>query len=266
MATLDKFIEVMYQQGASGMRLASGSAVILDVEGTDRPVTKDLLTKQKIMALVREIAPEGMKDHLDAESRMAFGYAVDGKRVDVEIVHMGDDVQVTIGPAKPRRSSAAISMPMEARGPVAGLPPAPAAPRRVPTAAGSAAAAAGEERIQDFLRMLVESGSSDLHLRVGEPPIIRKSGVMRRSEGHPPLTVEEMEALLFSIMPERNQDGVRGEQRHRLRLRDPRPRPVPRNVLQDRNGPGGGVPRHPDQDPDGRGAGPVARRSRSSAS
>ena len=63
MATLDKFIDVMYQQGASSMRLASGSAVMLDVEGADRAVTKDLLTKLKIMALVREIAPDGMKDH-----------------------------------------------------------------------------------------------------------------------------------------------------------------------------------------------------------
>jgi twitching motility protein PilT len=203
MATLDKFIEVMFQQGASNMRLASGSAVTLEVEGTDRPVTKDLLTKPKIMALVKEIAPEGMKDHLDAESRMAFGYIVDGKRVDVEIVHMGDDVEVTIGPAKPRRSSAAISMPMEARSPAA-APAAAGPPRRVATAAVSAASAEAEERIQGFLRTLVESGSSDLHLRVGEPPITRKSGVMKRFEGHEPLTIEEMEALLFSIMPDRN--------------------------------------------------------------
>ena len=204
MATLDKFIGVMFQQGASGMRLVSGSAVLLEVDGADRPVTKDALTKPKIMALVREIAPDGMKDNLDAESRMAFGYAVEGKRVDVEIVHMGDDVEVTIGPAKPRRSSAAISMPMEAR---VQAPPAPAAapaPRRAPTAAVSAASAAAEERIQGFLRTLVESGSSDLHLRVGEPPITRKSGVMKRFEGYEPLTVEEMEALVFSIMPDRN--------------------------------------------------------------
>jgi twitching motility protein PilT len=184
------------------MRLASGSAVLLEVDGTDRPVTKDILTKAKIMALVREIAPDGMKDHLDAESRMAFGYLVDGKRVDVEIVHMGNEVEVTIGPAKPRRSSAAISMPMEARSAAA---PAAAAPvRRAGTAAGSAASAAAEERIQGLLRALVESGSSDLHLRVGEPPITRKSGVMKRSEGHEPLTVEEMEALIFAIMPDRN--------------------------------------------------------------
>ncbi|HTT69083.1 MAG TPA: type IV pilus twitching motility protein PilT [Gemmatimonadales bacterium] len=202
MATLDKFIEVMFQQGAAHMRLASGAAVMLSVEGAERPVTRDLLTKAKIMALVREIAPEGMKDHLEAESRMAFGYALDGGRVDVEIVHMGDDIAVTIGPARPRRSSAAISMPMEARAPAA---PAPGpGPRREAPAGGGEAAAGAEERIQDLLRRLVESGSSDLHLRVGEPPITRKAGVMARTEGQEPLTVEEMEALVFSIMPERN--------------------------------------------------------------
>ncbi len=203
MATLDKFIQVMFQQGASGMRLASGAAVVLEVEGADRPVTKEALTKPKIMALLREIAPEGMKDHLDAESRMAFGYAVDGKRVDVEILHAGDDVTVTIGPAKPRRSSAAISMPMEARAPSA-APEAPAPRRAAPTPAASEAASAAEERIQGYLRTLVKSGSSDLHLRVGEPPMIRKQGEMQRLPDIEPLSIEEMEALLFSIMPDRN--------------------------------------------------------------
>ena len=183
MATLDKFIQVMLQQGASGMRLVSGAAVVLEVEGAQRAVTREALTTPKIMALVREIAPDGMKDHLDAESRMAFGYAVDGSRVDVEILHMGDEVQVTIGPAKPRRSSAAISMPMEARAPAAEAS-APAPPRRpAPSAAAVEASGAAEERIQGYLRTLVESGSSDLHLRVGEPPIIRKEGEMQRLEG-----------------------------------------------------------------------------------
>ena len=202
MATLDKFIEVMFQQDATGLRLATGSPATLTVEGADRPVTRDQLTTSKIMALVREIAPEGMRDHLDAESRMAFGYAVDGRRVDVEIVHMGDDVAVAIGPARPRRSSAAVSMPMEARS--ASAAPAPAASRRAAPAPSADASGAAEERIQGLLRELVESGSSDLHLRVGEPPITRKAGVMARTAGHAPLTVEDAEALVFSIMPDRN--------------------------------------------------------------
>src|SRR3990170_1777244 len=106
MAVLDKFIQTMFEHSASGIRLASGAQVILEVDGADKPVTKDPLAKAQIMALVREIAPDGMKDHLDAESRMAFGYAIDGKRVDIEILHMGDDVQVSISAARPRRSSA----------------------------------------------------------------------------------------------------------------------------------------------------------------
>ncbi len=205
MAVLDKFIQTMFQQNASSLRLASGAAVTLEVNGAERPVTKDVLPKPKIMALVREIAPDGMKDHLDAESRMAFGYAIDGKRVDVEILHMGDDVQVSISAARPRRSSAAISMPMEARMGIEGnAPPLPAAAPVRRAEAEVAASNAAEERIQEMLRKLVNSGSSDLHLRVGEPPIIRKSGTMMRLEGYEALTVDEMQALLFSIMPERN--------------------------------------------------------------
>src|SRR3990172_5328991 len=204
MAVLDKFIQTMFEHSASGIRLASGAQVILEVDGADKPVTKDPLAKAQIMALVREIAPDGMKDHLDAESRMAFGYALAGQRVDVEIVHVGNDVQITVAPARPRRSSAAISMPMEAKlGGVEGnVPPMAAAPPK--SRAEVEATSAAEERIQEMLTKLVKSGSSDLHLRVGEPPIIRKSGTMERLDGYEPLTVDELQALLFSIMPERN--------------------------------------------------------------
>ncbi len=206
MPVLDKFIQAMFDSSASGLKLASGQAAALEVNGSQRPVTREPLTKPKIMALVKEIAPEGMRDHLDAESRMAFGYLADGKRIDVEIMHDGDGVTVVLAPAKPRRSSAAISMPMEARMGGDTLPPPPPAARaQPPVSRGDAeATSAAEERIQGMLRKLVDSGSSDLHLRVGEPPIIRKSGTMIRLEGYQPLTVDEMNALVQSIMPERN--------------------------------------------------------------
>jgi twitching motility protein PilT len=208
MAVLDKFIQAMFDNKASALKLQSGQSVMIEVNGADKPVTKDALPKPKVMALVREIAPDGMKDHLDADSRMAFSYAADGKKIDVEILHTGDDVLVTLMPARQRRSSAAVSMPMEAKmgGLESNAPPATGQP--TPTAAQRSAAAevssAAEERIQELLRKLVSSGSSDLHLRVGEPPIIRKSGEMERLEGYEPLTVDELMALLLSIMPERN--------------------------------------------------------------
>jgi len=235
-AVLDKFIQVMFEQGAGRLTLQSNAAVVLDIDGTEKPVTRESLTTPKVMALLREIAPDGMKDHLDAESRMAFGYVVDGKRIDVEILHMGADVQVTISPARARRSSAAMSMPMEARSPTAPPPAAAAAP--APRSGASIAAKdAAEERIQELLRKLVSSGSSDLHLRVGEPPIIRKSGEMMRLEGYEPLTVEEMEALIFAIMPERNRTefGERNDTDFAYEILD-----LARfraNALRDRKGP-----------------------------
>ena len=236
MAVLDKFIQVMFEQGAGRLTLQSNAAVVLDVDGAEKPVTRESLTTPKVMALLREIAPDGMKDQLDAESRMAFGYVVDGKRIDVEILHMGADIQVTISPARARRSSAAMSMPMEARAPTAPPPAAAAAP--VPRSGVSIAAKdAAEERIQELLRKLVSSGSSDLHLRVGEPPIIRKSGEMMRLEGYGPLTVEEMEALIFAIMPERNRTeyGERNDTDFAYEILD-----LARfraNALRDRKGP-----------------------------
>ena len=206
MAVLDKFIQAMFESSASALKLQSGQPVALDKNGDSKPVTRDALPKAKIMPLVREIAPAGMKDHLDAESRMAFGYAVDGKKVDVEITHeAGDAVTVMVTPARQRRSSAAMSMPMEAKlGEGAAAAPSPTSHGPRPAARDAEAASAAEERIQGMLRKLVESKSSDLHLRVSEPPIIRKSGEMIRLEGYEKLTVDEMTALIHSIMPERN--------------------------------------------------------------
>ena len=204
MAVLDKFIQAMFDNAGTTLTLASGQPVALEKDGAVKPVTREPLPKPKIMALVREIAPEGMKDHLDAESRMAFGYAADGKRADVEIVHAGDDVTITITPARPRRSSAAISMPMEAKMGEGAAAAAQSAAPRASAPRDAEAASAAEERIQGMLRKLVESKSSDLHLRVGEPPIIRKSGEMMRLPDYEKLTVDEMTALVQSIMPERN--------------------------------------------------------------
>ena len=62
---------------------------------------------------------------------------------------------------------------------------------------------AAERTLGDLLRALVQSKSSDLHLRVGEPPLFRTHGEMTRQSGGP-LTIEQLELMLLAIMPERN--------------------------------------------------------------
>ncbi len=56
--------------------------------------------------------------------------------------------------------------------------------------------------IDDLLRMLVESEASDLHLRVGEPPVMRIHGELKRVPGMPPLTDRDMYDLLYVMMTE----------------------------------------------------------------
>jgi twitching motility protein PilT len=62
---------------------------------------------------------------------------------------------------------------------------------------------AAEQRLGKLLRALVQSSSSDLHLRVGEPPMFRTHGEIAR-QGGPALSVQDLELLILSIMPERN--------------------------------------------------------------
>jgi twitching motility protein PilT len=62
---------------------------------------------------------------------------------------------------------------------------------------------AAEHKLVTLLKTLVQSGSSDLHLRVGEPPVFRTQGEIKRQSGVA-LSVEDLEPLLLSIMPERN--------------------------------------------------------------
>jgi twitching motility protein PilT len=62
--------------------------------------------------------------------------------------------------------------------------------------------------MSDLLQLVVSENSSDLHIRVGCPPVIRVHGVLHRVEG-PPLRPEDSEELMRSITSEDHIQGVR---------------------------------------------------------
>jgi twitching motility protein PilT len=68
--------------------------------------------------------------------------------------------------------------------------------------------------IDDLLHMLVESDASDLHLRVGEPPVMRIHGDLKRLNGFADLTDRDMYDLLYVMMNEERK--VRFEQNMEL--------------------------------------------------
>ncbi|MDQ3520115.1 MAG: type IV pilus twitching motility protein PilT [Gemmatimonadota bacterium] len=55
-----------------------------------------------------------------------------------------------------------------------------------------------------LLRQLVERSASDLHLRVGQPPIFRIHGEIQRDPTGAPISNDKLQAMLVGMMPERN--------------------------------------------------------------
>ena len=62
--------------------------------------------------------------------------------------------------------------------------------------------------MSDLLQLVVSEGSSDLHIRVNVPPVIRVHGILHRVEG-PILTPEDTEELMRSITSEDHIQHVR---------------------------------------------------------
>src|SRR5436190_13716390 len=62
--------------------------------------------------------------------------------------------------------------------------------------------------MSDLLQLVVSEGASDLHVRVGAPPVIRVHGILHRVEG-PTLRPEDSEELMRSITSEEHIQHVR---------------------------------------------------------
>ncbi len=170
MARLDRLIQVLHEQRADTLQLAAGKPASIVRDGSSRPVTKEALSDAQIVALIREIAPADQAVRVGAGA-VRFDYRSAGGGVAVE---MGASNGATL-----RRLEAAAAR--------------SAAPPVEPDRR------AEREAIEQLLRRLVESGASDLHLRTGEPPMLRLHGELVREPGEP-IPAERLDAMLTSIM------------------------------------------------------------------
>jgi twitching motility protein PilT len=232
MAQLDRLLSVMVSNRANALVLNEGDVAQLEVPGGIRPVTKQPLTSQQVIALLREIAPPDASAKLDAGDAATFQYSsedgvfvarasqLDG-RWEASICLDADAafLQQTGGsgggaavatPAAPPAARAAAA-------PARSTAPTAAATRPIATTGAQAAVAAAapnvfvadpraKTEIDTLLRHMVSKGASDLHLRVGEPPVLRLHGEMLRIEGQGTISDDFMRAMLLSIMPERNRN------------------------------------------------------------
>jgi twitching motility protein PilT len=161
----------MHEQRADALQLAVGHPAALVTSGATRAITRDALSDGQIVGLVREVASPEAAGKVGGGAPVTFGYHSPSGAVQVELTPGADGSRAVVRPARPGTAKGADLA--EARGEMEGL-----------------------------LRILVEAEASDLHLRSGQPPLLRRQGELAREQSAsiPP---ERLETLLASIMSPR---------------------------------------------------------------
>jgi twitching motility protein PilT len=198
MARLDRFIQAAREHRAESLLLVTGEPASLVIGGGLRAVTRDPLTASQILALLREIAPAPVHDEL-GRGAANFAYASPAGPVQVEVGNGGAGLRATL-----RVASEGSAATVEAPAPAAGPRAAPVEPTPRPSAGVPDLRA----QLETMLRQTCEIGGSDLHLRTGEQPIIRKDGELVRQPG-PPMSAELVDAMITSVMSPRDQTEFR---------------------------------------------------------
>jgi twitching motility protein PilT len=206
MPQLDRLLSVMVSNRAEALRLVEDELASLVKDGAMVPLTKQALGATQLLGLLREIAPPDAMRRLDEGTPAEFQY------------RSGDGVFNARATNEGGKWTAAITTGTNGGTPVANATISSGAGRPTPSMAASRVASvpAATPRVQvgedstarmamdNLLRQLVEQGGSDLHLRCGEPPILRRHGEMVRLEDEPPLDDSTLVRMLHVIMPERN--------------------------------------------------------------
>jgi twitching motility protein PilT len=187
-ARLDKLIQVLHEQRAEALQLAVGKPAALMQNGAVRHLTREPLNDAQIQGLVREIASPEAIVQLGSGQPVAFAYRAPTGEIRVEL-KAGADRTAVLRPVAATPPASPPSPPS---------PPSPSSPTAGPTPDLAAARAA----IDALFRSLVESGASDLHLRTGEPPMLRLHGELAR-QSQPPLAGDQLETMLVSIMAQK---------------------------------------------------------------
>ena len=191
----------MHEQRADSLQLSVGKPASLMQNGTVRPLTREALTDAQILGLVKEIASPEAAAKLGAGGPVAFAYRAPSGEIQVEL-RSGPEGATVLRPAAPAGAARRPSGPVRAVPSASATPGAsatPSAPAAPVAAAASPDLAEARAAIDALFKLLVESGASDLHLRTGEPPMLRLHGELAR-QAHPALSAERLDTMLLSIM------------------------------------------------------------------
>jgi twitching motility protein PilT len=201
MPRIDPLLTALLANRADAVHIADGEVARLLIGGAERPLTRQPLPVGQLINLLKEMAPEDVLPKLN-NGGATFVYVNEDGEFNTEVTRekQGLRAVLTCIKAGPRRPNVETMI---------SLPEDSTPSRRQPTPGLSVASLskngmAARAEIEELLGRLVSEDASDLHLRSGEPPLLRVHGELRRMDGRGRLTNPMIESMLVSIMPERN--------------------------------------------------------------
>jgi twitching motility protein PilT len=209
----------MVSNRADAVRLADGDVAHIIKGGAKHPLTRQPLGDGQLLLLLREMAPPdviptlGSADvefiYANSEGRFVTRVSCENGTLQAMVSaapvngHLNGNGNGTANGAASHNGNGHAPSPAETA-PTRATPPVNESVAYVRADRAIDQTAKGE--IESLLKMLVQEGGSDLHLRVGEPPILRLHGELMRLEQKPRLTRETLHAMVCSIMPDRNHE------------------------------------------------------------
>ena len=212
----------MVQNRAEAVRLGDGDIAHIVKAGELHPLTRQPLLEGQLLVLLREMAPAEMADSFGGSEPVEFSYSNSEGDFLARVTRENGMLQATVkqgakpasantngngngngkssgnGNGAPAAVASAPDGAVNGNGVQSNPAPAVEVRKRRPPIDPEARVA-----IDELLGQLVKESGSDLHIRVGEPPILRVHGELKRLEREK-LTAPQVNSMLLSIMPDRN--------------------------------------------------------------
>lgn len=182
--TIDDYLNTMMEKGGCDLHLKAGRPPVTRVSGNPVPMDFPPLSQKALEALVLPMLTENQKQILQNRKAVDFTYEFQG------IAQFRCSIFFQEG-----MLGAVMKVVPES------LPAGKASLGKVP------ASISAEPNLHFYLRELIKRGGSDLHLKVGRPPLFRIRGDLLPAE-FPVMSKKDVEDLLLPI--------INGVQRERL--------------------------------------------------
>ena len=225
MPRIDPLLSALISNRADAVTLSDGDIAHIIKGGAQHPLTRQPLAEGQLLLLLREMAPADVSPSLGGTEPVQFPYSNEQGTFLARVTRENGLLQARVqqAPAAPSVTRATPPGGIQ-QVPVSAVPQ-PASATQTNTAQHEyvpqtevksmpSVASVGRSRapldpgakvqIETLLTQLVNESGSDLHLRVGEPPILRIHGELKRIETKPRLDANVVEAMLTTIMPDRN--------------------------------------------------------------